>query len=367
MSVDATTVQPNPTFDQPPPSKQVAGPAPRVDAARPAHGFDNGPVEDDADEIDAGRGTGLLLVVGLFALLAGLGGFWLLTRGSDDDQSVATDDTTENSSENPAGASISETGEVADSATQLGAAETGVEGADTGQTYTEPTLLFPAADGPLERFTTYEIELAAAPEEALLQVVVDGILQGTPAETLPNLILPEGRHTIEISMLEGEVETGRSNPVEIYVYGDEPPAGYTANLSSVNIADEGWSEALRRYDVFREAGHDNAMLLPLVDGYWNILVPGFGSDVGAVEAYCGSFNLAFPDDCFARNYTAGDYTAKADPRPAPEPTDSDAGTEEPAEAEAGTDNPADTAEPSTDATDGAETDGSMSDTEADGG
>jgi hypothetical protein len=243
----------------------------------------------------------------------------------------------------------------------LGGEEAGVdEAAAVGQTFTEPTLLFPAAVGPLERFTTYEIELAAAPDGELLQVVVDGILQGTPAETLPNLILPEGRHTIEISMLDGEVETGRSNPIEIYVYGDEPAAGYTANLSSVNIADEGWDEALRRYDQFREAGHENAIMLPLVDGYWNIMVPGFGSDVGAVENYCGSFNLAFPDQCFARNYTTGDYTPKADPRPAPETTQPDAATEDPAEAEAGADG-------SAEADADAGTDGSMSETEADGG
>ena len=69
----------------------------------------------------------------------------------------------------------------------------------------------------------------------------------------------------------------------MYAVGPIPEASYRANLSSVNVAEEGWAEAVRQFDEFVAAGHAELELMPsdwfpsLVPGYWNLFVDGFGT------------------------------------------------------------------------------------------
>lgn len=164
----------------------------------------------------------------------------------------------------------------------------------------EPTLVFEEAEaGPLLQAATYSIDLLGQPLDSQVQVVVDELPQGGPAAVLPDLILPAGRHTLYIEITDATGATSRSNSVEVYVLGDFPAAGYRANLSSVDILNEGWAEAIRQFDEFRSLGHENLQILPLSEGYWNIFVPELGEDSSGVTAYCESFGLAIPDACFA--------------------------------------------------------------------
>ncbi len=224
------------------------------------------------------------LAVGL-VLLAGVAVALFLTTGGDDDATEATD------------AEVVATPEATQDTTaatdQAAAAEPQVD---------EPTLFFDDAQtGPLQQGQTYSIDLVGEPEGSLLQVVVDDIPQGTPESQLPDLILPAGRHSLYIQISNG-AETATSTAVEVYVLGDLPPVGFRANLSSVSIQDEGWVEALRQFDEFRAAGHEALQLYPLSEGYWNVFVAGLGEERASAQAYCESFGLAIPDQCFPTYY-----------------------------------------------------------------
>jgi hypothetical protein len=133
-------------------------------------------------------------------------------------------------------------------------------------------------------------------------VIVDGREQGEPIDYLPDLVLPEGRHSIVIEVVY-QGETATTNPVEVYVLAPDPTASYRANLSSVSVLEQGWGEALRQFDEFRAAGHEQLRLSPsdpypsLLPGYWNIYVDGFASRDEA-SAYCEGSGLIIPDQCF---------------------------------------------------------------------
>jgi hypothetical protein len=242
------------------------------------------------------------LVLGLamaLVVLAGAAVAWWLTRADGTNDQAADGLTTDTTA-------------ATDDLTAADEAATGTDAMAEGEPVVdEPTLLFEEAQlGPLDRDSTYGIDLAGEPEGALLQVVVDDIPQGQPDTVLPDLILPAGRHTIHIAITNG-AEVTNSTPVEVYVLGDPPPAGYLANLASVDIQNEGWAEAIRRFDEFRAAGHESLQMLPLTAGYWNIYVGELGSDATAVDTYCESFQLSVPDQCFPKLFDPADYTPPA--------------------------------------------------------
>ncbi len=169
-----------------------------------------------------------------------------------------------------------------------------------------PMLSLVGVDGgPLDAATTYSIDLVGEAPGSMLQVVVDSVPQGEPAAVLPDLILPPGRHTLSVNVTNG-AELTTSTPVSVYVLDQVPPAGHIANLASIDILNEGWDEAIRRFDGYRDAGHEGLQLLPITPGYWNIFVGGLG-DAATVTAYCESFGLAVPDDCFPRPFDPAEY------------------------------------------------------------
>lgn len=231
----------------------------------------------------------LAAAVGLVVLL-GAAVAYFLTQGGDDQIAASDSDSDETTvaAEDPSGPA-QETADTADQTT-----------ATTEPQVDEPTLFFEAAAGPLVAGEPYSIDIFGEPEGALLQVVVDDIQQGSPGTRLPDLILPPGRHTlyIEITDPSGAGEPEASTAVQAYVLDEPPAAGWRANLKSVNQVTEGWAEAIAAYDGFRAAGHETLSIYPLVDGYWNIFVPGF-EDRPAALGYCEGFGLTVPADCFA--------------------------------------------------------------------
>ncbi len=236
----------------------------------------------------------LALAMGL-VLLAGVAVAWFLTRDGGDETEVA--DGTEVAATEP------------ESASQQQPEET-LPAADPEPQVDVPTLFFEAAQtGPLQQGETYSIELYGEPEGSMLQVVVDDIQQGVPDVQLPDLILPAGRHSLYIDITNG-AEVAQSTRVDVYVLGDLPPRGYRANLSSVDIQNEGWVEAVRQFDEFRAAGHEGLQLAPLSDGYWNIFVGDLGEDRAAAQNYCESFGLAVPDQCFPTYFEGGPAPAE---------------------------------------------------------
>ncbi len=229
----------------------------------------------------------ILAVAMAVVVLVGVGVAWFLTRGDDGSDTAAFDDAGDVTATDDAG-----TEDLAAADPDAGSQS------ELEPQVDEPTLLFEQAQvGPLVQGTTYSIDLVGEPTGSMLQVVVDDIPQGTPDTLLPDLILPAGRHSLYIEITNGTDVTA-STPVEVYVLGDLPPEGFRANLSSVDIQNEGWAEAIRRFDEFRAAGHDGLQLAPLSDGYWNIFVGDLGADRAAAQSYCDSFGLAVPDECF---------------------------------------------------------------------
>ena len=253
-----------------------------------------------------------LLLFGALALvvLAGAAVAWWLTRDGDD-AAQTTDgevETAQTDTTDPAAAT-----ETATDATT----------AEPEPTAAEPLLDVPVLSlvgvepGPLDPAGTYSIDLQGEAPGALLQVVVDGVPQGEPGPVLPDLILPTGRHTLLVNITDGGAVTS-STPVEVYVLGQPPvEVGDLANLASVDIVNEGWDEAIRRFDGFRTDGHEGLQLLPITPGYWNIFVAGLG-DAETVAAYCESFGLAVPDDCFAKPFDPATYQSPVAPAPTTE-------------------------------------------------
>jgi hypothetical protein len=294
---------------RPDPTTQAPRPVPDA-SGRPgaAGGFDTrwgqaepGPFQEN--EFDAGghlpgddhggSGRGLLIPLALLAVAALAGVGWWFLRGPGAGDEVASEgDATESVDTTvaaPAAEEQTTTTEVTQASPQVD----------------EPTLLMPEAEqGPLQEGTQYAIELLGAPAGSTLEVVVDDRPQGSAGEILPVLLLPAGRHKIEVAITAPDGTNDLSTPVEVYVLGADRPTGYTANLASIDIVNEGWAYALQRYDEYRAAGHDGLQLQPLTEGYYNIFVPGMGEDADTVIAYCEQFGLAYPTDCFAKYYEA---------------------------------------------------------------
>ncbi|MEM9655546.1 MAG: hypothetical protein AAGA65_25900 [Actinomycetota bacterium] len=246
-----------------------------------------------------------LLAAGLAAiLLLGAAAAWYFTRDTTADE-VATGDTEQ---------AVTESTDTTEPATPEATVA-------PEPLVNEPTLFFDAATaGPLQQGETYSIDLVGEPDGSLLQVVVDDIPQGEPDVLLPDLILPAGRHTIYIQITNG-AEVSQSTPIELYVLGDPPPQGFRANLSSVDMQTEGWAEAIRQFDEYRAAGHEALQIRPISPGYYNLFIGGLGEDRSAAVAYCESFSLAVPDQCFPTYFEPTEADAAATTGSTDESTD----------------------------------------------
>ncbi len=263
----------------------------------------------------------LLAAAVAFAVLIG-GAVFYFTRGGDEVASDAETEATGEQSEAAAETDL-DNGDLdnAEVAVDELASDPGTSVADQTNDEVAPAAPAAAADGsptfvftdgtsgPIQAQTEYPMEIGGAPVGSMFQLVVNGKQQGEPEPTLrKKIVLPAGQHNIfvEVSAADGSVIN--SNAVEVYVVDEEPATGYRANLSSVNIVDEGWTEAMRQFKEYQAAGHDMVRLAPsdpypsLVPGYWNIFVDGFGADRAAAQSYCEQFSLAIPDDCFPAEF-----------------------------------------------------------------
>ncbi len=255
-----------------------------------------------APPVESRTGRGPLFALGALAVLLGLGALYYFVIRGDDSQAengnIAADET-EGAGESTDGSA----GQGADAGSDTDAVAMGEEPAGPTSLDPNPVLSLEGADsGPLETETAYPTFLEGAPVDSEYMVIVDGREQGEPIDYLPDLVLPEGRHSIVMEVVY-QGETATTNPVEVYVLAPDPTAGYRANLSSVSVLEQGWGEALRQFDEFRAAGHEQLQLSPsdpypsLLPGYWNIYVDGFASREEA-SAYCEGSGLSIPDQCF---------------------------------------------------------------------
>ncbi|MFV0259515.1 MAG: protein kinase domain-containing protein [Acidimicrobiales bacterium] len=158
-----------------------------------------------------------------------------------------------------------------------------------------------AADGPVRSGESYTLTVDGADPAAGYRLIEDGsaVAEGSGPFTYTPV---RGRHELQ---LESSTDPAvRSAPLELYAIGELPPAGYRVNLASVPNGPGNWPVALARFDELVAAGHTDLELLPsdwfpnLTPGYWNLFVPGFGDQPTLGVAYCDSFGLAVPDDCF---------------------------------------------------------------------
>ena len=257
-------------------------------AGRPQLELAPPPVQQD-------RSRWMIPVAALLGVLALAAGYWVFVRNNDDSATFAADS-------DDLAADLVEEDLEGDAATDAGSTGSADPAAPTVLSDSPVLTLEGAADGPLEVETQYEMSIEGVPNGSDYLVVVDDIPQEPALDYLPVLILPEGRHTISVTVTSGG-QTANTNPVEVYVLAPGLTATHRANLSSVSIADQGWAEALKQFDEFRAAGHENLMLSPsdpypsLLPGFWNIYVAGFG-DHAAATAYCEQFELSIPDQCY---------------------------------------------------------------------
>ncbi|MGI9616277.1 MAG: protein kinase domain-containing protein [Acidimicrobiales bacterium] len=159
------------------------------------------------------------------------------------------------------------------------------------------------SDGPLDAGDSFDLDIQGASAGTRYRYVVDGAPVGTPTEDLAPFVADPGRYSMAIEVTQGDVVT-TTPPVDLYVIGDLPAAGYRANLSSITAESENWATALDVYDRLVDQGHTDLQILPsdrfasLRGGFWNLFVTGFGDDRDASLAYCESFGLSLPDECF---------------------------------------------------------------------
>lgn len=248
------------------------------------------------------RASGWLLGFGLIAVLAaGAAAAYWLTRGDDTTSDVATGADAETVAN-----ADTEQEAAPDATASTAAADTATSDTTPASPTGEPLLVMPAAEeGPLTTETAFPIEILSAPAGVQYQIVVDDIPQGNPYVVLPDLHLPAGYHTIYVEMIDGANRTP-TNTIDVHVFDNTqvPATGYRANLASINVETEGWSEAVSRFNQYKAAGHENLRMTPsdpypsLVPGYYNIYVDGFGEDRAGAQKYCEDFNLAIPDECF---------------------------------------------------------------------
>ncbi len=176
-----------------------------------------------------------------------------------------------------------------------------------------PVLRLAQAEfGPLDVNTSYPISVSGAPEGATYQLVVDDAPAGQPSTTLA-AFTPDaaGRHAVAVRATVAGVDTVTSEPIQIYVIGPVPAAGFRANLQSVKSSPENWPKVLASFDDLTSAGHTGLLLLPsdrfasLKPGYWNLFVLGFGEDRQAAADYCTEFKLSMPDQCYVGRFDPG--------------------------------------------------------------
>jgi hypothetical protein len=166
------------------------------------------------------------------------------------------------------------------------------------------------ADGPLDAGESYDLAVVGAGDNTLFRYVVDGSPVGTPTAALPPFVAEAGRHTIGIEVTQGD-DVSATTPVDLYVIGELPAPGYRANLSSITAEPANWPIALATFDDLLDDGHTDLRLLPsdrfptLQTGFWNLFVPGFGDDRDDGLAYCESFGLTDPNDCFVSFFDPG--------------------------------------------------------------
>lgn len=239
-------------------------------------------------------GPKALIGIGIAAVLLIGAGVYFFTRGSDGDDSsleaIQSEDTA---------------GEGTEGAVSSAPQQTTLE--PEAPAATPPVVVFDeAAIGPIQAETEYAVSVSGGPQSAMYRLLVDGEPQAEPAAELPPASFAPGRHllVIEITSPEGDHST---DPVLVYAVGGIPEPSYRANLSSVNVEEEGWAEAVRQFDEFVAAGHTDLELMPsdwfpsLLPGYWNLFIDGFANADEAL-AYCAEFELAVPDECFAVHF-----------------------------------------------------------------
>lgn len=166
-----------------------------------------------------------------------------------------------------------------------------------------PSVVFAeAVDGPVRSGDSYTLDVDGAAPATTYRLLEDGSMVAEGPAPFSYTPAP-GRH--EIVLQTATDPPVRSSPVELYAVGDLPPAGYRVNLASVPAEPGNWPTALAKFDELVAAGHTDLVLLPsdwfpqLTPGFWNLFIPGFGDEQDLGEAYCRSFDLAVPDDCFA--------------------------------------------------------------------
>lgn len=316
MSPSLGVGDPQPSFDRPPDPPQ----RPRLElapAVRPQRSR-----------------TGLFAGLGVVGLLAVAAIWYFLIRQDDPasefvaDGAESAQEATDQAVEGAQDAVAPETEAPVDTTPVDPAAPTTLEG--------PPTIALQGGGGPLATEVPYTVDMSPVPADSQFVVIVDGQEQSDPIDFVPDLVLPEGRHSLVIRALHGG-QAIESNSVEVYVLPPTPATGWRANLSSVDLVNEGWEEALRQFDEYRAANHENLVLTPsdpypeLLPGYWNIYVGGF-PDRAAASAYCESFGLEVPADCFPSDFIG----ASAAPAEVPDSADTDA-----AESDASTEEPAD--------------------------
>ncbi|MFV0259514.1 MAG: hypothetical protein ACK5PP_13840 [Acidimicrobiales bacterium] len=238
----------------------------------------------------------VLGIVGV--LLLGVGAAYLVQQLGEDD--------TESADQAP----VSTSSTVATGAAADGSAST-TSAAPT--TLVEPSVRFDdAALGPIVTGTEYQIGIEDGPSGATYQLFVDDEPVGEPSDTLPPVTFENGLHKLQVEISDPSGPVASPVPVLVYAAGPAPTAPeWRANLSSVSIEHEGWTEAVTQYQGFVAAGHTDVQMMPsdwlpsLPAGYWNIFVGGFSSRDRAL-AYCNEKGLAVPDQCFAVRVEPGD-------------------------------------------------------------
>ena len=243
----------------------------------------------------------MLIGLGVLVLIiAGGGIYYMLGNGDETDPNL----TLEDGQVGDGGDSIStDTDVTTDQADPTGTTDEAI--ASPGAVEDPPPVVSfdEAAVGPIQSETEYQVGIQGGPSDALYRVLVDGEPQAEPAPELQPTVFVPGRHLLVIEITSPTATTS-TDPVVVYALGPIPEASYRANLSSVNVAAEGWGEAVRQFDEYVAAGHANLKLMPsdwfpsLVPGYWNLFVDGFDTAEDAL-AYCAQHELAVPDDCFA--------------------------------------------------------------------
>ncbi len=166
--------------------------------------------------------------------------------------------------------------------------------------------------GPLDVNSSYPISVSGASEGAIYQLMVDDVPTGEPSAALTSFA-PQaaGRHSVAVRATVAGADAVTSEPIQIYVIGPVPPAGFRANLQSVKSSPENWPKVLASFDELTSAGHTGLLLLPsdrfasLKPGFWNLFVVGFGEDRQAAANYCTEFKLIMPDQCYVGRFDPG--------------------------------------------------------------